>query len=508
MPKPITKVLVANRGEIAIRVMRTLRKLEIPAVAVYSDVDRQAPHVFFAEQAIPLGGATSAESYLRIDKIIDAARQAGADAVHPGYGFLSENAEFADALAEAGITFIGPPAGAIRDMGNKLSARAIMVEAGVRVIPGTDGAVSDPKEARRLADEIGYPVMLKATAGGGGKGMRVVRSGAEMETALRATREEAAKSFADDAVFVEKYIEKPRHIEIQVMADTHGDCIYLGERECSIQRRHQKVVEEAPSPFADDAMRRAMGEMAVQAAKACDYEGAGTVEFIVDADRNFYFLEMNTRLQVEHPVTELITGTDLVRMQLEVAAGEPLSLRQEEITHRGWAMEFRIYAEDPEAGFLPSTGKIVRLREPTGPGVRHDSGIYEKYEVSVYYDPLLSKLVIYGDSRDDVIRRARQAFQEFLVAGIKTNIPFHQWILKQQAFVDGECDTHYIDDHFDPAQIEHDARVPEVAILAAVLAYHQHSRRINFDEGGRADCQPSRWRLASRREAVMRRSQS
>ncbi len=508
MPEPITKVLVANRGEIAMRVMRTLRKLDIPAVAVYSDVDRQAPHVFFAEQAIPLGGATSAESYLRIDKIIDAARKAGADAVHPGYGFLSENAEFADALAEAGLIFIGPPAGAIRSMGNKLSARAIMVEAGVRVIPGTDGAVSDPAEARRLAEEIGFPVMIKAAAGGGGKGMRVVRSAAEMESALRATREEAAKSFADDAVFVEKYIEKPRHIEIQVMADTHGNCIHLGERECSIQRRHQKVVEEAPSPFVDEAMRQAMGEMAVQAAKACDYVGAGTVEFIVDAERNFYFLEMNTRLQVEHPITELVTGTDLVKMQVDVAAGGTLPLKQEEITRRGWAMEFRIYAEDPEAGFLPSTGKILRLREPTGPGVRHDSGIYEKYEVSVYYDPLLSKLVIYGYSREDVIQRARQAFQEFLVAGIKTNIPFHQWILKQQAFVDGECDTHFIDDHFDPAQIEHDPRVPDVAVLAAVLAYHQHSRRINFEQGGQADCAPGRWRLASRREAVMRRSQS
>ncbi|MCP5069653.1 MAG: ATP-grasp domain-containing protein, partial [bacterium] len=345
MATPIRKVLVANRGEIAMRVMRTLRKLSIPAVAVYSDEDRQAPHVFFAEQALPLGGITSADSYLRIDKIIDAARQAGADAVHPGYGFLSENADFARALDEAGLTFIGPSAAAMDAMGNKLRARAIMSAAGVRVIPGSENAVSDPTEAKRLAEEIGFPIMLKAAAGGGGKGMRVVHDADEIDGALRATREEAAKSFADDAVFVEKYIEKPRHIEIQIMADAHGNCIHLGERECSIQRRHQKVVEEAPSPFVDEAMREAMGEMAVQAAQAVDYRGAGTVEFIVDAERNFYFLEMNTRLQVEHPVTELITCTDLVKMQIQVAAGEPLTLTQEQVTRRGWAMEFRIYAE-------------------------------------------------------------------------------------------------------------------------------------------------------------------
>ena len=508
MTTKIRKVLVANRGEIAMRVMRTLRQLDIAAVAVYSEADRQSPHVFFADQALPLGGVSSAESYLRIDKIIDAARKSGADAVHPGYGFLSENAEFATALAAAGITFIGPPPSAMADMGNKLRAREIMMAAGVRVIPGSDGPVSEPAEAKRLAKAIGFPVMLKAAAGGGGKGMRVVRAAAELNAALRATREEAATAFADDAVFIEKYIEKPRHIEIQVMADAHGDCIHLGERECSIQRRHQKVVEEAPSPFVDEAMRAAMGEMAVQAAKAVAYVGAGTVEFMVDAERNFYFLEMNTRLQVEHPITELITCTDLVKMQLEVAAGAPLPLTQEQVLRRGWAMEFRIYAEDPARGFLPSTGKILRLREPTGPGVRHDSGIYEKYEVSVYYDPLLSKLVIYGEDRRDVIRRARQAFTEFVVAGIKTNIPFHQWLLKQEAFINGDYDTHFIDEAFDPGQIVHDPRVPEVALLAAVLAYHQHGRRINFETGDASDSRPGRWRLAARREAVMRRSGS
>ncbi len=508
MAAAIEKVLVANRGEIAMRVMRTLRKLGIPAVAVYSDVDRQAPHVFFAEQAEPLGGSTSMDSYLRIDKIVDAARKAGADAVHPGYGFLAENADFARALADAGLTFIGPPADAIEMMGNKLRARALMLAAGVRVIPGSDGPVSSPEEAGRLAGEIGYPVMLKAAAGGGGKGMRVVRGEDELAAALRSTREEAGKAFADDAVYIEKYIDRPRHIEIQVMADAQGKVIHLGERECSIQRRHQKVVEECPSPLVDESMRAEMGEMAVQAAKAVGYVGAGTVEFIVDGERRFYFLEMNTRLQVEHPITEQVTGTDLVKLQLAVAAGEPLPLQQEDVQRRGWAMEFRIYAEDPENGFLPSTGKISLLREPTGPGVRHDSGIYEKYEVPVYYDPLLSKLVIYGDDREDVILRARQAFTEFVVAGIKTNIPFHQWLLKQAPFVSGDYDTHFIDDRFDPDEIEHDPRVPHVALLAAVLAYHQHGRRLNFDQQAAAESAPSRWRLVARREGVMRRSQS
>ncbi|MCB1161890.1 MAG: acetyl-CoA carboxylase biotin carboxylase subunit [Candidatus Krumholzibacteriia bacterium] len=508
MTPPFRKVLVANRGEIALRVMRTLRKLGVESVAVYSDVDRQAPHVFYAEQALPLGGVTSAESYLRIDKLVDAARRAGADAVHPGYGFLSENPDFATALADAGIAFIGPPPAAMAAMGNKLRARALMLEAGVRVIPGSDGAVTDPAEAARLAGEMGYPVMLKAAAGGGGKGMRVVRDPAQLAGALRATREEAGKAFADDAVFVEKYIEKPRHIEIQVMADQHGGCIHLGERECSIQRRHQKVVEESPSPFVTPEMREAMGAMAVQAARAVDYVGAGTVECIVDAARNFYFLEMNTRLQVEHPVTELVTGLDLVEMQLQVAAGERLPLTQEQVSRRGWAMEFRIYAEDPERGFLPSTGKIQRLRLPAGPGLRHDSGIYEKYEVPVYYDPLLSKLVVYGADRTDVIRRARQAFQEYAIAGIKTNIPFHQWLLGQEAFAAGDCDTHFIDERFDPTEIRHDPRVPDVAVLAAVLAAHLHGRRLNFDQAAASDCLPSRWRQTARREAVMRRSQS
>jgi acetyl-CoA carboxylase biotin carboxylase subunit len=501
----LKKVLVANRGEIAVRVMRTLRERRIGSVAVFSEVDRLASHVLFADEALPLGGKTSAESYLRIDKIIDAARRAGADAVHPGYGFLSENPAFARALAAAGLTFIGPPADAMEIMGNKLKARAKMLAAGVRVIPGTDGPVSDPAEAARLAGTIGYPVIVKAAAGGGGKGMRIVRGPDQLAAALRTTSEEAGKAFADSAVYLEKYIDRPRHIEIQVMADARGNVIHLGERECSLQRRHQKVVEECPSPFVDAAMREAMGRMAVQAAKAVGYVGAGTVEFIVDPGRDFYFLEMNTRLQVEHPVTEMVTYTDLVELQLAAAAGEPLPLRQEDVRARGWAMEFRIYAEDPARGFLPAAGRILRLREPVGPGIRHDSGIYQGCEVSVFYDPLLSKLVVYGAERGDVLERARRAFDEFVVAGIKTNIPFHKWLLAQPAFAAGDCDTHYIDEHFRPELLAQDPELPFVALVAAALAYHQHGRGAPAARG-EADGATSRWRQAARREAVMRRS--
>jgi acetyl-CoA carboxylase biotin carboxylase subunit len=501
----ITKVLVANRGEIALRVMRALRELEIPSVAVYSEADREAAHVLFANEAVCIGPAPSTESYLRIDKILEAVRETGADAVHPGYGFLSENAAFARALRDAGIGFIGPGPEAMELMGNKLTARAAMIAADVRVIPGSDGALGDPDEARRLAREIGFPVMLKAAAGGGGKGMRVVRDESDMASALDATQAEAAKAFADSAVFVEKYIEEPRHIEIQVLADRKGNAVYLGERECSIQRRHQKVVEESPSPIVSEAMRKEMGEMAVMVAKACDYEGAGTVEFMVDANRDFYFLEMNTRLQVEHPVTELTYNVDLVKLQISVANGEALPFTQEELVPNGWAMEFRIYAEDPATNFLPSTGKILRLREPNGPGIRHDSGIYEKYDVPIYYDPLLSKLVIYGQTRDEVIQRSRRAFTEFVIAGIRTNLSFHQWLLRQPAFEQGNFDTHFIDNHFRPEYLEQDEALPFVALAAATLAYHQHGRRMIFAGLQAFSRRPSRWKLAARKEAVTRR---
>jgi len=505
VPKTIKKVLVANRGEIALRVMRALRELEIPSVAVYSEADREAAHVLFANEAICVGPAASTESYLRIDRILAAVKSSGADAVHPGYGFLSENPAFARALRDAGVVFIGPSPEAMEVMGNKLTARAAMIEAGVRVIPGSDGALHDPEEAARLAGEIGFPVMLKAAAGGGGKGMRVVREEGELAQALEATQAEAAKAFADSAVFVEKYIDRPRHVEIQVLADRKGNTVYLGERECSIQRRHQKVVEESPSPIVSEAMRREMGEMAVRVAKACEYEGAGTVEFMVDADRDFYFLEMNTRLQVEHPITELTYNVDLVKLQLAVASGKALPFTQADLQPRGWAMEFRIYAEDPATDFLPSTGKIHRLREPEGPGIRHDSGIYEKYDVPVFYDPLLSKLVVFGETRGEVIQRARRAFSEFVIAGIRTNLPFHQWLLRQSDFEKGDFDTHFIDRHFKPELLESDEDLPFVALAAATLAYHQHGRRMNFAGLQAFSRRPSRWKLAARREAVTRR---
>ncbi|MDP7021711.1 MAG: acetyl-CoA carboxylase biotin carboxylase subunit [Candidatus Krumholzibacteria bacterium] len=506
MASKIRKVLVANRGEIALRVMRALREMEVPSVAVYSDADREASHVFFADEAVNIGPAPSAESYLNIERIIEAARKSGADAVHPGYGFLSENPAFARALRDEGLTFVGPSPEAMETMGNKLSARARMIETGVRVIPGGDGPVSETGEAARLAKEIGYPVMLKAASGGGGKGMRVVRSEEELETALRDTREEAEKAFADPSVFLEKYIDSPRHVEIQVLADRHGNCVHLGERECSIQRRHQKVVEESPSPIVDASMRTDMAEMAIRVAQACEYEGAGTVEFIVDSNREFYFLEMNTRLQVEHPVTELTWNVDLVKLQFLIACGETLPFAQADLSSRGWAMEFRIYAEDPSRDFLPSTGKILRLREPVGPGIRHDSGIYEKYEIPVYYDPLLSKLVIYGESREEVIQRARRAFSEFSIGGVKTNIPFHQWLLEQKDYAEANFDTHFIDRHFDSSKLDCDPELPFVAMLAATLAYDRHSRRLNL--GSPAEFSSgSRWKQAARRQAVMRRRQ-
>jgi len=505
VPGKINKVLVANRGEIAMRVMRALRELGIPAVAVYSEADRQAAHVLFADEAICIGPPPSTESYLRADGILDAVKRSGADAVHPGYGFLSENPAFARALRDAGVAFIGPTPEAMELMGNKLSARAAMLEAGVRVIPGGDGALPGPDEAARLAGRIGYPVMLKAAAGGGGKGMRVVRGETELASALEATRAEAAGAFADSAVFMEKYLEGPRHVEIQVLADRHGNTVYLGERECSVQRRHQKVVEESPSPIVDGAMRREMGEMAVRVAEACGYEGAGTVEFMVDANRDFYFLEMNTRLQVEHPVTELTYGVDLVKLQIAVASGEELPFGQEDLVPRGWAMEFRVYAEDPRRGFLPATGKIHRLREPAGPGVRHDSGIYEKYEVPIYYDPLLSKLVIHGRTREEVLQRARRALGEFCITGLRTNLPFHRWLLLQPGFLEGNYDTHFIEDRFRPELLVKDRDLDLVALAAATLAYHQHGQRMSFADGDSRPRAASRWRLAARREAVARR---
>ena len=418
------KILIANRGEIACRVIRTARRMGIATVAVYSDADAEAAHVRAADEAIHIGPAPSAESYLRIDRIVEACRTSSAEAVHPGYGFLSENVAFAKALDEAGIVFVGPGPKAIAAMGDKIASKKLASAAGVSTVPGYLDIVPDADAAVRIARDIGYPVMIKASAGGGGKGMRVAIDDGEARDGFRAAANEARSSFADDRIFIEKYIEEPRHIEIQVLGDAHGSIVYLGERECSIQRRHQKVIEEAPSPFLNVNTRAAMGRQAVALARAVDYRSAGTVEFIVDRGRNFYFLEMNTRLQVEHPVTELVTGLDLVELMLRIAAGEKLPFTQEDVRLDGWAIEARIYAEDPTRGFLPSTGRLVRYLPPVGEGVRLDDGIYEGAEISVFYDPMIAKLAVHGPDRDTAINRLRDALDGFYISGLQHNVPF------------------------------------------------------------------------------------
>ncbi|MEK7337755.1 MAG: acetyl-CoA carboxylase biotin carboxylase subunit [candidate division NC10 bacterium] len=438
------KILIANRGEIAVRIIRACRELGIRTVAVFSEADRAATHVRFADQAYAIGPAPSSESYLRIDRILEAARQSGAEAIHPGYGFLAENPAFAAACEEAGLTFIGPSARTLALCGSKTAARRLARQAGVPTVPGTDQDLSD-EEVTALAAQIGFPLLIKAAAGGGGKGMRIVREPGDLPSALRAARSEGQSSFGDSAVYLEKYLERPRHIEMQVLADGAGQVIYLGERECSIQRRHQKVVEEAPSPFVDETLRRRLGEAAVAIAAAAGYRNAGTVEFLVDRDRNFYFLEVNARLQVEHPVTEMVTGLDLVKAQIGIAAGGPLPLSQEEVRVRGHALECRIYAEDPFRNFIPSPGRIVTLRRPGGPGVRDDTGVYEGYEVPVHYDPLIAKLITWGESRGEAIQRMRRALQEYTIIGIQTTIPFHRRVMEDPTFLAGEVDTTYVD---------------------------------------------------------------
>jgi acetyl-CoA carboxylase, biotin carboxylase subunit len=468
------KVLVANRGEIAVRIIRGLQEMGIRSVAVYSDVDRAALHVRVADEAEHIGPAPSSESYLRIDRIIDAAVRHGVEAIHPGYGFLSENADFAEACERAGIVFIGPPASAIRAMGSKTSARRAAIAIGAPVVPGTEDPVSDPEEARHVARRIGYPVLLKAAAGGGGKGMRLVHSEDALEAALRDASSEAERAFSDSAVYIEKFVERPRHIEIQVLGDKHGHMIHLGERECSIQRRHQKVIEECPSPLiaAHPEMREAMGQAALNIARTVGYYNAGTMEFLVDSDRNFYFLEMNTRLQVEHPVTELVTGYDLVHLQLRIAAGERLTIRQEDVSWRGSAVECRIYAEDPNNNFLPSPGKMQHVERPSGPGIRLDTGIYPGWEVPMEYDPLLAKLAVWAETREDAIQRMRRALAEYYVSGIRTNISFFRQILDDAEFRAGHLHTGFIEEFFarasEPAE-KLDAEYEAVAALAAAV---------------------------------------
>ncbi len=469
MPK-INSVLIANRGEIALRVIRTCKEMGITTIAVYSDVDRESPHLLAADRSYPLDGVSSAETYLSIEKIVDIAEHAEADAIHPGYGFLSENAQFADACKQRGIQFIGPKPESIALMGDKTAARERMEQAGVPTPPGTRDALDSIGEAKKAAGEIGFPILIKAAAGGGGKGMRVVESPERFETEVKAARSEAKNAFGDDRVYIEKYLESPKHIEFQILADTHGNVLHLFERECSVQRRHQKVVEESPCSSLTADLRKEMADAAVAAARACDYIGAGTVEFLLDRHHNFYFLEMNTRLQVEHPVTELITGVDLVEMQVRIARGEELPFTQEELSMNGHAIECRIYAEDPSNRFLPSTGLLNRHRPAAGPGVRVDSGVEEGQNITIHYDPMISKLCVHGGSREAAIRRMIRALDEYEISGCRTTIPFCRYVMKHPQFVDGKYDTGFISDYFEGTDLyETTFQDQDVDSLAAAL---------------------------------------
>jgi acetyl-CoA carboxylase biotin carboxylase subunit len=497
---PFGKVLIANRGEIAVRVIRACRELGIKTVAVFSEADRESLHVLLADEAVPIGPPPATESYLVIDKLIAAARATGAEAVHPGYGFLAENAKFAEACLDAGLTFIGPPPAAIRAMGDKMAARRVAIKMGVPVVPGTEQPVSDDAEAARVAERVGYPVMVKAAMGGGGKGMRLVRAPGDLAGALRAARSEAGAAFGDAAVYVEHYVEEPRHIEIQVLADAHGGVVYLGERECSIQRRHQKLVEESPSPFVTPEMRRRMGEAACRVAAAVGYVNAGTVEFLVDRERTFYFLEMNTRLQVEHPVTELVTGRDLVKDQLRIAAGEKLGFGQDDVALHGWAIECRVNAEDPFAGFIPSPGKVVGLRAPGGPWVRDDTGVYAGCTIPRFYDTLMAKLIVWGPDREAAIARMTRALGEYKVAGVQTTIPILERIIRHPDFVAGRLSTGFMERLLAADKPEGAGRHRKIALIAAALTAYERAGRPASAVGSSSGpaTTPSAWRQALR----------
>ncbi len=445
----IRKILIANRGEIAVRIIRTCREMGIKTVAVYSDADRAALHVRYADEAHHIGPSPSSESYLRMDKIIEVAKKTKSDAIHPGYGFLSENAEFSERVTQSGIIFIGPGPEAIRSMGDKITARSKMMSTGVPVVPGTPDKITDEKEALQIIQEIGLPVMIKASAGGGGKGMRLIHKNNDIVASLRAAKSEAMAAFSDDAVYIEKYINSPHHIEFQVLADKFGNTIHLCERECSVQRRHQKIVEETPSPIMTPALREEMGKKAVEAAKSVNYVGAGTIEFLVDDDLNFYFLEMNTRLQVEHPITERVIGIDLVKEQIKIAAGEKLSYSQKDIRQHGHAIECRIYAEDPDNNFMPSPGLVNKIAEPQGFGVRTDGYVYEGYEIPLYYDPMISKLITWGIDRNEAIGRMRRSLAEYTIMGVKTSINFLKRIMETPSFIKGGYNTHFIEENSD-----------------------------------------------------------
>ncbi|HEV8480376.1 MAG TPA: acetyl-CoA carboxylase biotin carboxylase subunit [Candidatus Eisenbacteria bacterium] len=486
-PRPFRRVLVANRGEIAVRVIRTLRDLGMTSIAVYSEADRAALHVLLADEAYPVGPAAASQSYLDVERLLEAARRSRAEAVHPGYGFLSENADFAAACESAGLVFIGPPAASIRLMGNKLAARELARKVGAPLVPGSPGPVDSPEQARAEAEHIGFPILLKAAAGGGGKGMRVVRDAAGLTAAFELVRGEAKTAFGDEQVYLERYLEHPRHIEAQVLADASGHVLFLGERECSVQRRHQKVLEETPSPALPPNVRAQIGDAACAVAQAAGYRNAGTVEFIVDEKDRFYFLEMNTRLQVEHPVTEMVTGLDLVAEQIRIAQGEPLGFDPAEATPRGASVEVRVYAEDPRRGFLPATGTVARLRWPLGPGVRVDSGIYRGYTVPVHYDPILAKIVSWGRDRAQALARLGRALDETVLHGVTTNVGFHRWLVRHPVIAAGRYDTRFLEEQFRPEMLEGDAEAERVALIAASLHEWQKSRSVSLPrrrEGG------------------------
>lgn len=495
----LKKVLVANRGEIAVRVLRACKELGIPTVTVYSEADRNALHTRYADEAYEIGPPPPTESYLKIDKIMEVAKSSGAEAIHPGYGFLAENAYFAEACESENMVFVGPGSKAIKLLGDKIEARKTMKAAKIPVIPGSGKELSDENEAVEVVGKIGFPILIKAAGGGGGKGMRIVREKRELASAIKQATSEAGSAFGNPTIYIEKYLESPRHIEFQILADNYGDAIHLGERECSIQRRYQKLVEESPSPIMTEELREKIGNVALRAVKASGYTNAGTVEFMVDRQKTFYFLEMNTRLQVEHPVTELVTGIDIVKQQLKIASGEPLSIQQEDIRLLGAAIECRIAAEDPDNNFMPSTGKINELAEPGGPGVRVESGIFEGFEVSIFYDPLIAKLLVWAPTRREAISRMRRALSEYKIRGIKTSIPFHQKVVQNPYFIKGEYNTTFIDKSFNLTKIEKTNY--EIAAITAVITNTLKEKGISVAKKAPKSGY-SLWKLAARQAGL------
>ena len=496
------KILVANRGEIAVRVLRACRELGVSSVTVYSDADRNALHTSYADEVYYIGPAPATESYLKIEKIIDIAKKSKAEAIHPGYGFLAENTEFAKACEKSGIVFIGPTSKAIKLLGDKIASKKTMIAAGIPVIPGSDGEIKEEKKALKIAEQIGFPVLIKAAGGGGGKGMRVVREKKELASSMKQAMNEAKSTFGNPTIFIEKFLESPRHIEFQIIADNHGNVVHLFERECSVQRRHQKLIEESPSVIMTPELRTRMGTAAVKAVKVSNYTNAGTVEFMVDKKKNFYFLEMNTRLQVEHPVTEMITGIDIVKEQLKISSGEKLSLKQSDIKMNGSAIECRISAEDPENNFVPSTGKIIEIKEPGGPGVRIESGVYEGFEVPIFYDPLIAKLLVWAPTRQEAIVRMKRALNEYRIRGIKTSIPFHLLVMDNPKFVAGDYDTTFIDKVL--GKVEYKKHYYEIAAISSAIGKILNEKRATVS-AAKKEAGVNPWKLSSRLKMMRRR---